>query len=119
MIRGLSLGHTNTPRSSRRGACEECRLWNISLLKDAPHAYLLVFPADDGTPDALSLIRDWSPVAEDASESAWATGCNRESAVVIMEVPLGAAIESGVEMFRVHEGDGAADAFRALHVGTH
>ena len=96
------------------GACPECRAWAIGLHQDGPYAYLLTFPlAGDASPP-ISLIRDWQPIAEDASETAWATGCNLSRGVVIEEIPVRVAVESGIEMFRVHEGAEAKDALRAI-----
>jgi hypothetical protein len=110
---------TNPPHDhetiGEAGACPECRAWNISSLhlNDAPYAFLLTFPLSDGHPLALSLVRDWSPSGSDAADAAWATGCNLPRGVMVSEIPLGVAIESGVEMFRLYEG---ADADKALQV---
>lgn len=96
------------------GACAECRAWNISVVEDAPHAFLLTFPPGDGAPRALSLIRSWSPETSLAADTAWATGCNLDRGVNIAELPVGMAVESGVEMFRLHEGVDADEAFRVI-----
>jgi hypothetical protein len=99
---------------SEAGACSECRASNISVVKDAPHAFLLTFPPDDGAPRALSLIRSWSPDASLAADTAWATGCNLDRGVLIVELPVAMAVESGIEMFRLHEGIEADGAFRVI-----
>ncbi len=96
------------------GTCQECRAWTIGVLKDAPYAFVLAFPPRDGAPLAVALVKDWSQECSDAADTAWATGCNLPRGVMVAEIPLGVAVESGVEMFRVHEGGDAADAWRVL-----
>jgi hypothetical protein len=88
------------------GACPECRVYNIGLVDDAPHAFVLMFP----DAHALSLVRDWGV---DPLTTAWATGCNLPRCVITEEIPLGVAIESGIEMFRLYDD---ADADAALKV---
>jgi hypothetical protein len=99
-------------------ACPECRAWIIGNLEDAPYAYLLMFPPADGDPHAVSLVRDWAPGSANAAETAWATGCNRPRRLYVAEIPVGVAIESGVEMFTLLEGDDAAHALQAIR-GLH
>ena len=110
--------HINHATISDAGTCPQCRAWTIGTVKDGPHAYLLTFPPEDGAPQAISLIRDWTPGWSSAADTAWATGCNLPRAVLIEEIPVGVAIESGVEMFRLHEGVEADDAFRAIQAAT-
>jgi hypothetical protein len=105
-------GHHST--IGEAGACSQCRAWNIAVVKDAPHAFLLMFPPDDDVPQALSLLRSWAPDTSFAADTAWATGCNLPRGVLIEEIPVDVAVESGVEMFRLHEGIEADDAYRAI-----
>jgi hypothetical protein len=92
------------------GACPECRVDNIHRVDDAPRAFLLTFP--DADSPALSLVRDWG---DDPLMTAWATGCNLPLRAAIMEIPLGVALESGIEMFRLYEGGDADKAFQVIH----
>lgn len=107
--------HTHHPTIADAGACPECRAWYIgTVLRDARYAFLLVFSSGDGSPQTLSLVRHWSPDWREAVEAAWVTGCNPGGCALTEEIPLGVAIESGVEMFRLHEGSDAEDAYRTI-----
>jgi hypothetical protein len=104
------------------GACPECRAFNIDAVKDGPWAFLLAFsPTASGDAPAASLVRSWSPDGSFAADTAWATGCNLPRCVFVQEIPVGVAVESGVEMFRLHHGREAAaavDAIRELMPGA-
>jgi hypothetical protein len=111
----MSTTHDH-PTIGEAGACPECRAENIRRVEDAPHAFVLMF--EEADPPAAVVIRTHDPRLEDASETAWATGCNLPLDVCIREIPLGVAIDSGVEMFRLYEGDDAIDMVDGLRHGS-
>ncbi len=110
------------------GACPECRQWNIDFAKEGCHGFVLAqyhlhdrepgaricsccgepISYDPERPDALALIRQWSPDRDDAVSTAWATGCNLGEGLAILGPLPPETIETpGLPLFQLIAGDEA------------
>jgi hypothetical protein len=135
-------GHRNCADA---GACLECREWLVAEHGDGPHAFALAYYQPDPShrtgpgaavcsccgepvsidlerPDSLAVIRTWSPVREDAVQTAWATGCNPGGGVAVVG-PIPAvrfvAARLPLPLFELVEGPDAVTGFRILDAMAH
>jgi hypothetical protein len=123
------------------GRCVSCRQRWRDFNTGAPHCFALAFYGADGNgyaphpggeeatcsccdkamavpamalPDAVAVVRSWSPVLGDAVDLSWATGCNPGGTVLLMRLVPELFEGSGLPEFELVTGPDAIAAFDAL-----
>jgi hypothetical protein len=92
------------------GDCPECRRYNVELISDLPHRYLLAFPEVDAIAVVPALDLDT------AVDNAWATGCNPGGHLGGQELPADLVEQAGVPLCILLTGtakEAARDALKA------
>jgi hypothetical protein len=129
------------PNIVEAGHCPDCRALAIEECHDGPHGFALahythIYDPEPGQPmnlceccdepvtfdperpDALTLLRVWSPVQEDAIATAWATGCNAGAGIAIVGPLPAETIEGiGLPLFTLITGADAVAAWQLIEAG--